>query len=228
LKQSINIVVDDRERSQTIRQVLTSMEGVTCRVQRLAIGDFHVDGRLVFERKTLPDFALSIIDGRLFRQMTRLTASRMKGILVLEGKSSDLRQGEVQREALQGALITTSLVLGIPVLRALNSEETARLMVYAGRQVRRVAGGGLPRSGYRPRGKRKQQLYILQSLPGVGPARAACLLERFGSVQNVLNAGLEDLKAVDGIGATTARNIRWVIRESQAPYGAYSDTFFSI
>jgi ERCC4-type nuclease len=93
-------------------------------------------------------------------------------------------------------------------------------MVYAGRQVNRMAAGGLPRSGFRPKGKRKQQLYILQSLPGVGPARAVRLLERFGNVQNVLNAGLDDLTAVDGVGAHTARSIRRVIRESQAPYGA--------
>jgi ERCC4-type nuclease len=194
----------------------------------LTIGDFQVDGRLVFERKTLPDFALSVIDGRLFRQMARLAASPLKGVLILEGKSRDLRQGEIQREALQGALITTSLVLGIPVLRALTPEETARLMVYAGRQVNRMVAGGLPRSGFRPKGKRKQQLHILQSLPGVGPARAGRLLERFGSVQNVLNAGLEDLTAVDGVGAHTARGIRQVIRESQAPYGADPDTFSSM
>ena len=228
MKPVIHIVIDDRERSQTIRQTLTSMEDVTCEVQRLTMGDFQVDGRLVFERKTLPDFALSVIDGRLLRQMARLAASPLKGVLILEGKSRDLRQGEIHREALQGALITTSLVLGIPVLRALTPEETARLMVYAGRQVTRMAAGGLPRPGFRPKGKRKQQLYILQSLPGVGPARAARLLERFGSVQNVLNAGLEDLTAVDGVGAHTARNIRQVIRESQAPYGTDPHAIFPL
>jgi DNA excision repair protein ERCC-4 len=184
------------------------------------MGDFQVDGRLVFERKTLPDFVLSVIDGRLFRQMTRLAASPLKGVLILEGQSRDLRQGEIHREALQGALITTSLVLGIPLLRALRPKKTARLMVYAGRRVERVSAGGLPRSGLRPKGKRKQQLYILQSLPGMGPARAARLLERFGSVQNVLHAGVEDLTAVSGIGADTSRRIRWAVRESHEVYGA--------
>ena len=96
-------------------------------------------------------------------------------------------------------------MLGIPVLRALSPEETTRLMVYAGRQVERISAGGLPRSGLRPKGIRKQRLYIQQSLPGVGPARAARLLERFGSVQNVLHAGVEDLTAVSGIGADTLR-----------------------
>ena len=109
--------------------------------------------------------------GRLFKQMTRLAMSPLNGVLVLEGSSRDLKPSGVRREALQGALITTSLILGIPVLRAFNPDETARLMVYTARQVRFAATGAIPRSGYRPKGKRKQQLHILQSLPGVGPAR---------------------------------------------------------
>jgi ERCC4-type nuclease len=53
LKPTINIIIDDRERSQTIHQALIAMEGVSCERQRLAIGDFQVDGRFLFERKTL-------------------------------------------------------------------------------------------------------------------------------------------------------------------------------
>jgi len=228
LKPTINIIIDDRERSQTIHQALIAMEGVSCERQRLAIGDFQVDGRFLFERKTLPDFAVSVIDGRLFKQMTRLAMSPLNGVLVLEGSSRDLKPSGVRREALQGALITTSLILGIPVLRAFNADETARLMVYTARQVRFAATGGLPRSGYRPKGKRKQQLHILQSFPGVGPARAARLLARFGSVRNVLNASLENLITVEGIGSETARNIDWAIREPEAAYGSETVKMFDL
>jgi ERCC4-type nuclease len=228
LKPNINIIIDDRERSQTIHQALIAMEGVSCERQRLAIGDFQVDGRFLFERKTLPDFAVSVIDGRLFKQMTQLAMSPLNGVLVLEGSSRDLKPSGVRREALQGALITTSLTLGIPVLRAFNADETARLMVYTARQVRFAASRGLPRSGYRPKGKRKQQLHILQSLPGVGPARAARLLARFGSVRNVLNASLENLITVEGIGSETARNIDWAVREPEAAYGSETIKMFEL
>jgi len=33
------------------------------------MGDYQVEKRLIVERKTLKDFAVSIIDGRLFKQM---------------------------------------------------------------------------------------------------------------------------------------------------------------
>ena len=228
MKETLAILIDDRERSQTIRQALAAMSGVTSRLQRLAIGDYQVDGRLLFERKTLHDFAVSVKDGRLFRQMTRLALSPLKSVLILEGSSRDLRRAGVRREALQGALITVSLVLGIPVLRALVPEETAQLIVYAGRQARRIADGGLPRPGYRPKGKRKQQLHILQSLPGVGPTRAARLLDHFGSVEKVLNASRKDLETVSGIGGDTARGIRWAVREPPAFFGRDADALFSI
>lgn len=224
----IKILVDDRERSGQVCQALAGMEGVTCRIQRLTVGDFQVDGRFLFERKTLHDFAVSVIDGRLFRQMTQLTRAPLHGVLILEGRGRDLQRTRIRREALQGALITTSLMLGIPVLRAFDPEETACLMTYAARQVRFVAHGGLPRSGYRPKGKRKQQLYILQSLPGVGPARSVRLLECFGSVQNVLNASLESLMAVDGIGTDTARKIKWAVCEPQTVFGDDPDLMFEI
>ena len=228
MKDTIQILVDDRERALPVRQALAAMEGVCLRVRRLTAGDFQVDGRLLFERKTLSDFAASVIDGRFFRQMAQLAISPLKGVLILEGKGRDLRETGIRREALQGALINASLMMGIPVLRALTPEETARLMVYAARQMNVAAAGGLPRSGYRPRGKRKRQLYILQSLPGVGPARAARLLERFGSVQNVFNANPENLEAVDGIGTATARKIHWAISESQAAYGLEPAMLFEL
>jgi ERCC4-type nuclease len=78
----------------------------------------------------------------------------------------------MRREALQGALITVGLFFGLPILRARDGEESARLMLYAARQGRAFAGGALPRRGERPKGKRKTQLAILQSLPGVGAERA--------------------------------------------------------
>jgi len=51
---------------------------------------------------------------------------------------------------------------------------------------------------------------------GGGPGRAARLLETFGSVEAVVRASVEDLKAVSGIGPHTAEAIRWAVEESEA------------
>ena len=77
-----------------------------------------------------------------------------------------------------------------------------------------------PRPGYRPKRKRARQLFLLQGLPGVGPERAARLLERFGSVQAVVTASLDDLATVDGIGEKTAAKMRWAVQEPAVDYVA--------
>ncbi len=67
------IMVDDRERGPEILSALRARPGVEVAVQRLRIGDYEVDDRLLVERKTIADFALSVIDTRLFRQARALT-----------------------------------------------------------------------------------------------------------------------------------------------------------
>ena len=48
---------------------------------------------------------------------------------------------------------------------------------------------------------------ILDEIPGIGEKRKAELLKRFKTVNNVLNASVEELELVDGIDKKTARDI---------------------
>jgi len=224
--QPVDIVADDRERASEVVAFIGSIPRVSVRIERLASGDYLADRRILFERKTLQDLARSIVDGRLFKQMVRLTKSKYKAVLILEGSGKNTESLGVRREALQGALITISLILGIPVLRSMTPEETARLIVYAARQVASLGKAGYQRAGYRPKSKKGRQLYILQGLPGVGHERALRLLEKFGSVEGVMRASFDELQAVEGIGAKTADRIRWAVSEKIESYG--DRTLFSI
>jgi DNA excision repair protein ERCC-4 len=217
--QPIEIVADDRERESKVIESLQGIANVAVRIERLASGDYLADRRILFERKTLLDLARSIVDGRLFNQMVRLAESKYKTVLILEGTGKDAECLGVRREALQGALITISLILGLPVLRSMAPEETARLIVYAARQIQSIGKAGYPRPGYRPKTKKRRQLYILQGLPGIGRERALRLLEKFGSVEGVLRAGRDDLLTVEGVGEKTADRIRWSVSEKIESYG---------
>lgn len=202
------IEVDDREAEAGVVEALRQLPDVEVEIRRLKRGDYAVDGRCLFERKTLPDFAQSIVDGRLFRQARRLAAADCPVALILEGRSSDLQGVHVRREAMQGALISVSLIFGVPVLRAVDAVETAHLLVYASHQMRPLAEGTLKRPGRRPRSKRRLQLHILQGLPGIGPQRATRLLEAFGSVASVVAATEDQLSAVGGLGPATIEKIK--------------------
>jgi ERCC4-type nuclease len=213
----VHVVADDREQAGGVIEALQALPGVALEIRRLNCGDYRVEDRLVVERKALADFARSVVDARLFRQAAAMAQSARRGILIIEADGSDLADTGLSREAMQGALITVGVFFGLAVLRSAGPGETAQLLLYLGRQAQKYVHGGLSRPGYRPKGRRARQLYILQGLPGVGPGRAAGLLDRFGSVQAVATASAEELAAVRGIGENTAAKIRRALGPDGAP-----------
>ncbi|MGR8935571.1 MAG: ERCC4 domain-containing protein [Gammaproteobacteria bacterium] len=222
---SIHIIADDRESRSPVIAALKAQNGVDVTVRRLALGDYLVDGRLLFERKTLRDFAVSVKDGRLFEQGIRLAAAPLHKAILLEGGAHDLAASGMRREALQGALVTLTLFLGIPLLRSVNAEESVRLMLYAARRLDNSVPSKPPKllKGKRPTGKRKVQLRILQAFPGIGADSAHNLLQRFGSIEAVLAADRQTLLGVAGIGTARAKAIRWAVEEPLPPYDVESE-----
>lgn len=100
----------------------------------------------------------------------------------------------------------------------MDAAETANLLVYMARQLEAAARGGVHRAGYRPRDKRKKQLFILQGLPGIGPERAGRLLDKFSSVKGVILVGSEELQTVYGIGKNVAKKIKWAVNEQKKAF----------
>jgi len=174
--QQIKIVADDREKKSGIPNILANYANIDLSVERMLLGDYLLDDRLLFERKSLKDLIHSIIDGRIFSQAARLAASEYQAIFILEGTSADIKNFKMKREAIQGALIQISVIMGIPVLRSTSKDETASLMISTARQVKNVADGTVQRHGYLPKGKKRRQMLILQGLPKIGKKRAKQLI----------------------------------------------------
>ncbi len=207
----VRIVADDRESAGGVIAELRNRPDVSLVVCRLTVGDYLVGDELAVERKSLADFSQSVIDARLFRQVSALARGSRRPVLILEGDSDGRISGGPGRDALQGALIAVSVFYGLPVLRSFDAAETARLLIYLGRQGRQCARGGLPRQGCRPGGRRARQLFVLEGLPCIGPKRAASLLDHFGSVQSIATAPADALAGVDGLGEKIAARIRWTL-----------------
>jgi excinuclease ABC subunit C len=62
-------------------------------------------------------------------------------------------------------------------------------------------------SGHRRRRARRYNESILETVPGLGPAKRRALLRHFGGLQGVLRAGTADFAEVSGIGAALARSL---------------------
>jgi excinuclease ABC subunit C len=62
-------------------------------------------------------------------------------------------------------------------------------------------------AAHRQRRSRRRSTSPLESIPGIGPKRRRQLLARFGGLQGVERAGVEDLMHVPGISEQLARTI---------------------
>ncbi|HEX6637659.1 MAG TPA: excinuclease ABC subunit UvrC [Steroidobacteraceae bacterium] len=62
-------------------------------------------------------------------------------------------------------------------------------------------------TGHRKRRARRHNESVLETVPGLGPAKRRALLKHFGGMQGLLRAGVTDFEAVSGIGTTLARTL---------------------
>lgn len=216
----LSITCDDRERNTDLLEALKDFEDIQLETKRLATGDFIVAERFLFERKTAHDFAISLIDGRLFCQARRMVASHLRPVFIIEGTAAGWRELKVGREALQGALINLMLIYNLAVLRSTSPAETARLLIYSGRQHLRAINGGLATNKRYGAAKNPQsaKLRLMQSFPGVGPTRAQALLNTFGSIRACVNATPKELLQVEGMGKHLAKRFQQAVEEQRACY----------
>jgi DNA excision repair protein ERCC-4 len=203
----VDIVADVRERPSATFAVLASRIDVVLTTATLKFGDYSVAAQVSFERKTAEDLGRSIVDGRLFRQVSVLRNRVDRPVLLVEGLEPAGSPAGVPWHAVRGALVSVA----VPILYSSGPEESAEIMVTAGRQLRRARSIACCRPGYRPKGWRKRALFILQGLPNIGPRRAQALLGAFGSIRGVMSATTNELVSVEGIGVAAAASIARVI-----------------
>jgi ERCC4-type nuclease len=208
----VRIIADDRERSAGVIEVLDAMEDVQLSIERLSLGDYLVEKTLVVERKTVPDLGLSILDGRLFRQVGRLArAPAMRPCLIVEGAAEEFDRAAISRPALQGALITATLIFGLPILYSNEPAETARLLRIAARQLHRREARGPQRFGPKSGSDRRIRMLMLEAVPDIGPVRAAALVDAFGTIEAIATASVRDLATTPGVGPVIAERLKRIV-----------------
>jgi len=184
--------------------------GASVKIAKLSYGDYIINDKITIERKTADDFLLSIIDGRLFNQLSNLKKFCSRPILLIEGNPYQTRHN-FDRNAIKGTLVSTQVIWYVPVIFSRTKEDSRDILLMISRQVGTCIDVAPLRGGYRPKRLRSKQLYILQSLPKVGPKLAKRLLKHFKSVSKVMSASVQDLSKIDGIGKISAEKVREIL-----------------
>ncbi|RJR43125.1 MAG: hypothetical protein C4576_14790, partial [Desulfobacteraceae bacterium] len=198
----MKISMDHREKPSGTLELLRK-EKILIEVRHLPFGDYIVNESIIVERKTAKDFLISIIDGRLFSQLSCLKKNCACPVVIIEGNpyKSDVAMDSA---AIKGALISVETIWYIPIVFTRSKEDTVQTLMMIGRQDETHKDVIPLRGGYRPKKVKSRQLYILQGLPKVGPTLAKRLLDHFGCVSHAMSAPVEELMKVEGVGAASA------------------------
>jgi Fanconi anemia group M protein len=203
------VQVDHSERHAPLLELIRECRAFDVQMVRLTAGDYLIDDAVLLERNTVGDFAASLVDGRLFPQASRLAHSPHRAIVLIEGPTR-VTMPDVHPHAIQGAIVSLAAMWRLPVLHTSGPEDSLRVVRFLANQ----AGCRQPllrRYDRRPKRLASRRMFMLQGLPGVGPALAMRLLNQLGSVERVVTADVEVLLQIRGVGPKRAARIRELV-----------------
>jgi Fanconi anemia group M protein len=183
------------------------VKDVTIEPQQLDIGDYILSSRIGVERKTTDDFLDSLLNGKLFKQISRLRDAYSRPILIIEGEGL-LTKRNINHNAIFGSIVSIIVDFGIPIITTKNPMETADLLfVTANREQRQEKKSVTIRGRKTSMSLREQQQFMIEGLPNISATLAKRLLAHFGSIKDIVNASKPELCSISGIGETIAANI---------------------
>jgi len=205
-EKQIKIIADHREYRSPVARNLTIKDAFV-ESQQLNTGDYVLSTRIGVERKTVDDFLQSLIDGKLFDQISRLRDAYPRPILIIEGEGL-LTKRNISHNAIFGSIVSITVDFGVPIITTKNPLETADLLyIMAKREQRDEKRPIAVRGEKTPMSLREKQQFIVEGLPNVSAVLAKRLLDRFGSIKDIVNASEEELREVAGIGRGIASEI---------------------
>ena len=209
----VEIVADQRELESTVARDLSKREGITTRLETLAVGDYVLSDRVAVERKSVADFLDTLTGGdrSMFEQVGDLVRNYSRPIVIVEG---DDLYGErnVHPNAIRGALSSLAVDFNASILRTDDESDTAELLATIARREQETRDREVSVHGEKStKTTAEQQEYVVASIADIGPVTARSLLEEFGTVEAVMTAREGDLLKTDGVGEVTAEKIREVV-----------------
>ncbi|HET6581475.1 MAG TPA: DEAD/DEAH box helicase, partial [Methanoregula sp.] len=203
--QGPKIIIDDRETSSKVVEVLSGM-GAGIRLARLAHGDYAIGERILIERKTVRDFVDTLINRDLLGQIKAMAEAVPRPVIIIEG--GDLyTQRDIHPNAIRGVLAALTLDMGVSLLFTRDEQDTAQMLYILAKREESARGEHKVHPHKSHRSLRDEQEYIISAFPEIGLKNARLLLAHFGSVQAITNATLEELLAIKGIGEKTGQKI---------------------
>ncbi|MHA1636653.1 MAG: DEAD/DEAH box helicase [Candidatus Thorarchaeota archaeon] len=203
----VRLIIDSRELPTAVARELTRLD-VELSGESLKIGDYIASEDVAIERKESNDFLQSLIDGRLFVQLSALRAAYRRPVLIIEGEQLIGLRG-INPASIYGALASIAIRIQVPIIWTRNAEETANVL-YRIAHMEQI-GSKKPlrtRSGESRTTDADTLEYILSGFPGIDTVTSRSILAEFGTLQDIFSAEKKELQEVRGVGPKIAGRIR--------------------
>ncbi|MFX0115511.1 MAG: ERCC4 domain-containing protein [Candidatus Hodarchaeota archaeon] len=181
------IIVDKREPEVILNEF--KRLGVVVLKKNLSVADYVVSERIAIERKTGADFVSSIIDGRLFEQLERLTSTYKAPMLILEDPETSFQREGMKPSSIYGAMAYIVRNLQLPIVPSIDSAGTA-LFIYRLAYREQIEDKSPIQIRRAPKGMklREKQIFLIEGLERTGSKAAERLLNEFHSPMGVFRA----------------------------------------
>lgn len=207
------MIIDNREKRSIIPQKLTEL-GVEIEYATLPIGDYLINNTICVERKEINDYVGSLTSGHLHTQLYQMSTNFDCSYLIVEGIISEvLMYRKIKRSAYISSLVGASLKRSPDgrqgVVQLINLETPFDTVLFL-KSLEEKSINNEPRLPKLSRvnwGTKDRILYLISSITGIGEKKAMNILNYFGTVKNFVNASVDDLMKVEGIGQKIAENI---------------------
>ena len=237
----MQFILDERETHviDRLRVMQTDDPSIEFVHQVLPLGDMSIlseDKELfLVERKTFNDLLASIKDGRYEEQSLRFAHStpleRHHIVYIVEGMYSQLRT-PAEKKMIQSAMIRLQAFKGFSVIRTCTVNETCDyLLALVDKTKRELAKGGSLWSAQTPNSEtpcdysssikrvKKDNItkeniseILLCQIPSVNSVSARAILQKFGTIHNVMTSIREDQTCLSDITCTSKGKTRKIGR----------------
>ena len=208
-------------------------KNIKIEIENLPLGDVILcddegNEKIIVERKSLNDLASSIKDGRYVEQSHRLMNNPVHNhniVYLIEGNLSIWQNRyKVQSNTLYSAIFSLNYYKGFSVIKTIDMTETAeyilRMSDKLNREKKKISyydsGEILPPKNYSEVVKKvkKENItpenigeIILSQIPGVSSHTSQIIMNKFGSLYNLLCALDTDQKCMDSLTFTTDKGV---------------------
>ncbi len=167
----------------------------------------------------MKDFIRTIIDGSLYCQVAKLKKLGVILVLIKEvihpGLSSVINKKDVE-----GAIISLAVSWQLPILYCDCPRHTAFIIGLIHAQITKSDTMPEEKTYWRKKSDNRelQKKKVLESFPLIGKQLSGELMKRFGTLDKIFKASVEDLQDVHGIGKRKAEKIKWMLKENRQAY----------